>query len=142
MTDDEKREHAEMVHELAEAIKYSLGMGEYGPPMEGEEGWVPPADIGWQSDPVAVARALFGWPADPSDLRFLMTVEDADDEDFDTTAQAIMDELREKKERRMAEERAKAAEPKPQPSSDDPWSVIGKAEDDGEWLMKKIRDFG
>lgn len=135
MTDEQKREYAE-------AIKHALGMG-YGPPMEGEEGWVPPADIGWQSDPVAVAKALFGWPADPPDLRFLMTVEDADDEDFDTTAQAIMDELREKQERRLAEElakqRAKAAEPRP---SSDPWAVIGKAEDDGERIMDITRNFG
>lgn len=43
MTDDQKREHAE-------AIKHALGMGEYGPPMEGEEGWVPPKKLdgkGW-----------------------------------------------------------------------------------------------
>lgn len=39
MTDEQKREHAEMVRELADAIKHALGMG-YGPPMEGEEGWI------------------------------------------------------------------------------------------------------
>lgn len=82
----------------------------YGPPMEGEEGWC------------------------------AMTVEDADDEDFDTTAQAIMDELREKKERRMAEERAKAAEPAP--PSNDPWVVVGRAEDDGDRIMDVTRNFG
>lgn len=43
MTDEQKREHAEMVRELADAIKHALGMAspEFGPPMEGEEGWVP-----------------------------------------------------------------------------------------------------
>ena len=37
MTDEQKREYAE-------AIKHALGMAspEFGPPMEGEEGWVPP----------------------------------------------------------------------------------------------------
>lgn len=131
MTDEQKREHAE-------AIKHALGMAspEFGPPMEGEEGWVPPAGIGWHSDPVAVARALFGWPT------AAMTVEDADDEDFDATAQAIMDELREKKERRLADERAKAAEPKPAPPSNDPWAVIGKAEDEGDRIMDITRNFG
>lgn len=125
MTDEQKRE-------CAEAIKAALGMS-YGPPMEGEEGWVPPA---------------------------AMTVEDADDEDaWDVlygdvertakeraeNAQAVIEAIREAKERRMAEElakqRAKAAEPKPAPPSDDPWAVIGKAEDDGEAIMRETRRF-
>lgn len=112
MTDEQKREYAE-------AIKHALGMG-YGPPMDGEEGWVPPA---------------------------AMTVEDADDEDLADelertakeraeNAQAVIEAIREAKERRMAEElakqRAKAADPRP---STDPWAVIGKAEDDGERIM-------
>ena len=118
MTDEQKREYAE-------AIKAALGMS-YGPPMEGEEGWVPPGYAGM----------------DPATKGEDMTVEDADDEDFDATAQAIMDELREKKERRLAEERAKAAEPKPAPPSDDPWAVVGKAEDDGERIMDITRNFG
>ena len=118
MTDEQKREHAE-------AIKHALGMG-YGPPMEGEEGWC------------------------------AMTVEDADDESADAiaehleqtakeraaNAQAVIEAIREAKERRLAKEREAAAEPKPAPPSDDPWAVIGKAEDDGEWIMKKVRDFG
>lgn len=123
MNDEQKREYAE-------AIKHALGMG-YGPPMEGEEGWVPPA---------------------------AMAVEDADDEDaWDVlygdvertakeraeNAQAVIEAIREAKERRMAEElakqRAKAAEPKP---STDPWAVIGKAEDDGERIMDITRNFG
>lgn len=123
MNDEQKREYAE-------AIKHALGMG-FGPPMEGEEGWVPPA---------------------------AMAVEDADDEDaWDVlygdvertakeraeNAQAVIEAIREAKERRMAEElakqRAKAAEPKP---SSDPWAVIGKAEDDGERIMDITRNFG
>src|SRR5690606_7766457 len=41
MTDEQKREHAE-------AIKHALGMAspEFGPPMEGEEGWVPSGKTG------------------------------------------------------------------------------------------------
>ena len=58
-------------------------------------------------------------------------------------AQAVIEAIREAKERRMAEElakqRAKAAEPKP---STDPWAVIGKAEDDGERIMDITRNFG
>lgn len=123
MTDEQKREYAE-------AIKHALGMGGYGPPMEGEEGWC------------------------------AMTVEDADDEDaWDVlygdvertakeraeNAQAVIEAIREAKERRMAEElakqRAKAAEPKPAPPSDDPWAVIGKAEDDGDRIMDVTRGF-
>lgn len=76
-----------------------------------------------------------------------MTVEDADDEDFDAMAQTVMGAIREEiireaKERRLAKERAKAAEPKPAPPSNDPWAVIGKAEDDGDRIMDITRNFG
>lgn len=132
MTDEQKREYAE-------AIKCALGMGGYGPPMEGEEGW----------SAMAICQEFF---VDPP----AMTVEDADDESADAiaehleqtakeraaNAQAVIDAIREAKERRLAKEREAAAEPKPAPPSDDPWAVIGKAEDDGEWIMKKVRDFG
>lgn len=235
MTDDEKREHAE-------AIKCALGMGGYGPPMEGEAGWVPPEarramashlhcggfvrpvdpwrmripvrgidagpgvdgvvpparritqartaeeDKAWleqiEGQPIKVHVREFqsNAPARREDMeafaaelranpekarRFFceagllaivkdaaMTIEDADDEiaELDRTAeeraenaQAVIDAIREAKERRMAKElaekRAKAAD-KPTPPSDDPWAVVGKAEDDGDELMKKIRDFG
>ena len=33
-------------------------------------------------------------------------------------------------------------EPKPAPPSDDPWAVIGKAEDDGDRIMDITRNFG
>ena len=120
MTDEQKREHAN-------AIKAALGMS-YGPPMEGEEGWIAclPAPVDDEDD---------GWDALYGDME--RTAKERAE-----NAQAVIEAIREAKERRMAQDRAKAAEPKPQPSSDDPWSVIGKAEDDGEWLMKKIRDFG
>lgn len=167
MTDEQKREYAE-------AIKHALGMG-YGPPMDGEEGWVPPRDAKpitvthhvdcSEVDQEELAKAFRRVMARHGDtLRNLhrpMTVEDADDEDaWDVlygdvertakeraeNAQAVIEAIREAKERRMAEElakqRAKAAEPKPAPPSNDPWAVIGKAEDDGEWIMKKVRDFG
>lgn len=131
MTDDEKLEHAE-------AIKHALGMG-YGPPMEGEEGWVPP--VRWRRSGTVMFSP--GTETFSDALVRAGIAEPVADEDFDATAQAIMDELREKKERRMAEElakqRAKAAEPKP---STDPWAVIGKAEDDGERIMDITRNFG
>lgn len=130
MTDEQKREHAE-------AIKHALGMG-YGPPMEGEEGWVPP--VRWRRS----GTVMFSPGTETlSDAMVRAGIaEPVADEDFDATAQAIMDELREKKERRMAEDLAKAAEPKPAPPSDDPWAVIGKAEDDGERIMDITRNFG
>lgn len=206
MTDDEKREYAE-------AIKHALGMS-YGPPMEGEEGWVPPdvlramarCMIGVDPELMAAVRdehfheagdgrpprrvlvdgveiknvvrchETEGWAeycpskeemrgvSYPGTRKIFGKVEvrmkDADDEPWDVlygeaertakeraeNAQAVIEAIREAKERRMAEElakqRAKAAEPKPAPPSDDPWAVIGKAEDDGEWIMKKVRDFG
>lgn len=109
MTDEQKREYAE-------AIKHALGMGGYGPPMEGEEGWAPPVAM----LPDALPDEDDGW-----DVLY-----------------GVAEEERQEQERKLADERVKAAEPKPAPPSDDPWAVIGKAEDDGEWLMKKIRDFG
>lgn len=75
MSDEQKREHAEMVRELADAIRHSLGMA-YGPPMEGKEGWV------------AMIPDAVG---------------DADDESFEELASAIDEALREAKERRAAQ---------------------------------------
>lgn len=108
MTDEQKREHAE-------AIKHALGMG-YGPPMEGEEGWVPPVAM----LPDALPDEDDGW-----DVLY-----------------GVAEEERQEQERKLAKEREAAAEPKPAPPSDDPWAVIGKAEDDGEWIMDITRNFG
>lgn len=108
MTDEQKREYAE-------AIKAALGM-EYGPPMEGEEGWAPPVAM----LPDALPDEDDGW---------------------DVLYGVAEEERRQKQERKLAKEREAAAEPKPAPPSDDPWAVIGKAEDDGEAIMRETRRF-
>lgn len=53
----------------------------------------------------------------------------------------VAEEERQEQERKLAKEREAAAEPKPAPPSDDPWAVIGKAEDDGDRIMDITRNF-
>src|SRR5690606_27107425 len=65
-----------------------------------------------------------------------------DEDDGWDVLYGVAEEERQEQERKLAKEREAAAEPKPAPPSDDPWAVIGKTEDDGEWIMKKVRDFG
>lgn len=157
MTEEQKREYAE-------AIKAALGM-EYGPPMEGEEGWVPTpkAWIDSRRLPIFTAHDPASTPcariidrktlpgggicltvvAEPHEVMDAIgaTADRLMAEKRAANAQSVIDQIRQDKERRMAEERAKAAEPKPAPPSDDPWAVIGKAEDDGEDIMRETRRF-
>lgn len=105
MTDEQKREYAE-------AIKHALGMGGYGPPMDGEEGWVPPVAM----LPDALPDEDDGW-----DVLY-----------------GVAEEERQEQERKLAEERAKASAPKP---PEGPWAVVGKREDDGDRIMDITRNF-
>lgn len=140
MTDEQKREYAE-------AIKCALGMGGYGPPMEGEEGWVPPVamlpdalpdeDDGWDvlyGDGGVIGDAVVtdAGELDPEAVR----------KEVQAGVEAARRELREmqrqERERKLAEERAKASAPKP---PEGPWAVVGKREDDGDRIMDITRNF-
>src|SRR5690606_11636018 len=109
MTDEQKREYAE-------AIKAALGM-EYGPPMEGEEGWASPV---LAKDWLASRR-----------MRTFACIPDAlpDEDDGWDVLYGVAEEERQEQERKLAEERAKASAPKP---PEGPWAVVGKREDDGD----------